>query len=141
MTRPLARLLLLAACDAAPDARLDAGPADAAPGADARPLGELAPAQLHDQLVAKDFLLIDVHTPCAGVIPQTDTRIPYNDVDALAAYIGTDLAQPVVLTCLSGAMSTVAGRDLIERGYTDVAELAGGMNAWEAAGYTLDPCP
>jgi rhodanese-related sulfurtransferase len=38
-------------------------------------------------------------------------------------------------------MSAVAGNALVARGYRGVSELAGGMEAWTAAGYALDPCP
>lgn len=119
-----------------PDAgESDAGALDAGPAS----LGVMTAAELHAALVAKDFLMTDVHIPRAGVIPGTDTSIPYTDVDGLAAYLGPDLDTRVVLTCRSDYMSGVAGAALVARGYRAVRHLQGGMNAWVAAGYTLDP--
>lgn len=141
--------LALAGCSGAPSA-LDAGVTDAGPvdagspdagASDAGPatLGFITATELHAALAAKDFLLIDVHTPREGVVPGTDTSIPFSNVNALAAYIGTDLDKKVVLTCKSSGMSDSAGSALAARGYRAVRHLQGGMNAWEAAGYTLDP--
>ena len=133
------------------DASADAGQAEAAkpvdtaiadtasPKADLAPatLGELSPKQLYDLLAAKDFKMIDVHYPNAGSIPGTDARIAYDDIPALVAFIGSDLDTKVVLTCLSGHMSLTAGNALVAKGYRNVYELTGGMNAWTSAGYTL----
>jgi phage shock protein E len=102
-------------------------------------LGELSPAELWAELQHKDFLLIDVHTPYAGRVPGTDASIPYTNVDALTQYIGSDLGRQVVLTCLSDHMSRIAGNALLDHGYRSVRHLAGGMNAWLAAGYSLEP--
>jgi len=121
----------------APDAAqlMDSG---VAPDAGVPTLGEISPQDLHAalQVQPKGFLLINVHTPYAGVVPGTDKSIPYTDVDGLAAYIG-NLDQGAVLTCLGGPMSTSAGDALVARGFRKISELKGGMNAWVAAGYSL----
>ncbi|HEX7599044.1 MAG TPA: rhodanese-like domain-containing protein, partial [Polyangia bacterium] len=90
-----------------------------------------------DMLPTKDFLLIDVHTPNAGSIPQTDARLAFDDIPALVAFIGPNLDSKVVLTCLSGHMSKTAGDALVAQGYRNISELTGGMNAWTSAGYAL----
>jgi phage shock protein E len=125
---------------AAPPKDTGGAPQDTGSPLDAAPptLCELTPAQLHDALANKDFLLIDVHTPFAGTIPGTDARILYTDIAGLVAFIGSDLRTKVVLTCHSGGMSTSAGTALVSRGYRAVCELSGGMMAWTNAGYTLD---
>ena len=122
-----------------------AKPADAMAVDTARPASDLAPAtlvemspqQLHDALANKDFLLIDVHYPNAGSILGTDARIAFDNISALVAFIGPNLDTKVVLTCLSGGMSKSAGNALVARGYRNISELTGGMNAWTAAGYPL----
>jgi rhodanese-related sulfurtransferase len=132
--------------DAPPQAHSDATVADSATpkdtgGAqDAGPatLCELTPDELHAALATKDFLLIDVHHPYAGTIPETDARIPDTDIAGLAAFIGPDLDTKVVLTCLHGGMSATAGAALVAKGYRAICELAGGMTEWTRAGYALD---
>jgi rhodanese-related sulfurtransferase len=119
---------------AKPDAvTIDIAATDLAPAA----LGEISPQQLHAALANKDFLLIDVHTPNAGSIPGTEARIAYSDIPALVAFIGPNLDTKVVLTCLMGGMSKSAGNALVALGYRNISELAGGMSAWTAAGYSL----
>lgn len=45
-----------------------------------------------------------------------------------------DLARPVLVMCAGGTRSLFAARDLLDLGYTDVRSVAGGFNAWKAAG-------
>ena len=125
-----------------PDA---AGPSDAPVGETSSEAGcdgwtalkRLSPAEVSDLLAASDPIVINVHTPYAGDIPGTDTSIPYSNVDAIEAYLNHDHCADVVLICLSGGMSQSAGNELVKRGYLRVRDLAGGMMAWEAAGYPL----
>ena len=48
-----------------------------------------------------------------------------------------DKDAPIVLYCRSGSMSEQASRELIERGYTQVYDVPGGMNAWRSSGRDL----
>ncbi len=91
-------------------------------------------------LVRKDkgFLLVNVHVPYAGEIPGTDLLIPYDRVAELAKKLPADKGTPLVVYCRSGAMSRAAAQTLVRLGYTRVYDLAGGMNAWQAAGFRLD---
>lgn len=133
-----------ASSDSATDRDASATDRDASASQDAHPapaLHGMSPAELHAALQSKDFLLINVHVPDQGEIPGTDTHIPYTDVDAIAAYIGPDLGTKTVIYCLTDHMALIAGPALVQRGYWNLYYIEGGMSAWQAAGYTVDPYP
>lgn len=113
-------------------------PAQVDPGLPPATLGKVSPAALKAELEHKDFLLINVHVPYDGEIPGTDRHITFEDIDAIAAYLGSDLDMAAVLYCLSNYMSTLAGRELVKRGYRNLRYLDGGMAAWKAAGYPFE---
>lgn len=121
------------------DATTDSGDADSgAADTVTAEVHELDSDTLAAWLAEDDVLLLNVHVPYAGEIPGTDAHIAYTDVDALAAEIGTDVDRVVVVYCKSGPMSAAAAAALVEREYRGIWDLPGGMNAWEAAGYTFD---
>ncbi len=93
--------------------------------------------QLKPALAKKDFTMINVHIPYEGEFPQTDAFIPYDEIEANLNQLPADKNAPLVLYCRSGRMSTEAAQTLVKLGYTNVAEVNSGMNAWQAAGYEL----
>ena len=45
--------------------------------------------------------------------------------------------QSVLIACLTGQRSFIAAQQLIQRGYSQVYVLKGGLMAWQRAGYTV----
>lgn len=98
---------------------------------------DVTPAGLAVMLEAKDFTLVNVHVPYDGEIADTDLFIPFDEIAARLSELPPPEAK-IVLYCRSGSMSTSAAEALVAAGYTQVLNLAGGMNAWRAAGFPLD---
>jgi len=96
--------------------------------------------QLNTMLKDKDFVLVNVHIPFAGDIPNTDFSIPYDQITE-AQYISElpiDKNSKIVLYCRSGRMSQIAAEELVSLGYTNIWNLKEGMVDWEQAGYSLE---
>ena len=100
-------------------------------------LRTIAPDDLAEKLNAKDFPLINVHIPYEGEIDDTDLFSPYNEIEQNVDRLPRDTQAKIVLYCRSGSMSQTAGETLVRLGYSNVWHLAGGMIAWEEAGYPL----
>lgn len=98
---------------------------------------DISVEQLKPALANKDFSMINVHIPYEGELPQTDAFIPYNEIEANLSQLPADKDARIVLYCRSGRMSTEAAPILVNLGYTNVVELDGGMQAWQAAGNEL----
>jgi rhodanese-related sulfurtransferase len=112
-----------------------------APGAAAPAVVEqLPPAAFAKRIDRGDGMLINVHVPDEGEIPGTDAHIPYVSV-LVSEKLPTDKDRELLIYCRSGRMSAEAGRQLVAAGYTHVAELAGGFNAWVESGRKLTPGP
>ncbi len=98
---------------------------------------DVSPAELNSMLANKDFILVNVHTPFDGNLAHTDLSIPYDQVAQNLAKLPGKNAR-IVLYCRSGRMSAMAAANLVGLGYTNIWELAGGMAAWEVAGYKIE---
>ncbi|MBK8249595.1 MAG: MBL fold metallo-hydrolase [Gemmatimonadetes bacterium] len=67
------------------------------------------------------------------------THIPLGRLEARLGEL--DAARPVVLQCQGGGRSSIAASLLEARGFTNVANLAGGYTAWVAAGLPVESVP
>ncbi len=132
---PLLILLVATACSAANPATPSAVPANApsaTPGSGYQTLTMDAFADIlatkHDQ-----YTVVNVHIPYEGEIEGTNLKIPYNDVNALMTAL-PDKNAPIILYCRSGRMSEIAAKALVEKGYTRIFDVPGGMIKWEETG-------
>jgi rhodanese-related sulfurtransferase len=97
----------------------------------------LTPAQLAEMLKQKDFFFVNVHIPYEGEIDPTDAQIPYDQTAQLLSQYPADKNAKIVLYCRSGRMSSIAAKELVKAGYTNVWNLDGGMAAWKIQGLPL----
>jgi len=97
----------------------------------------VTPKELSTMLKDKDFVLVNVHIPFAGNLPNTDLSIPYDKIDQNLSQLPADKAAKIVLYCRSGHMSQIAAENLVSQGYTNVWNLQGGMVDWEKEGFEI----
>src|SRR3989344_6279744 len=88
--------------------------------------------ELKQKLENKDFFLLDVHIPEQQHIDGTDTFIPYNAIEANLSKLPEDKNTLIVVYCRSGNMSVIASQKLVELGYSNVMNLEGGIEAFNA---------
>ena len=86
---------------------------------------------------SEDLVLINVHIPYEGELPETDTSVPFDKLAQQRAQLPQDKTTKIAVYCMSGRMSAIAARTLLKLGYTDVTDLRGGMIAWQRAGFPL----
>ena len=103
--------------------------------------------QTADEIAREDALLVDLREPSEreenGAIPGA-IHAPRGMLefwaDPTSAYHRAefDPNRRVVLHCASGGRSALAAETLQQMGYTKVAHLDGGFNAWKAAGRPVE---
>jgi rhodanese-related sulfurtransferase len=97
----------------------------------------VTPDRLAQMLQNKDFTFVNVKTPYSGEIDRTDLYIPYSQLNARASELPLAKDAKILVYCRSGAESATASQTLLARGYTNVWNLDGGMNAWQSSGRSL----
>jgi hydroxyacylglutathione hydrolase len=82
-------------------------------------------------------LVVDVRTPREYETKHIDGSIsmPLNHLEQLADGLPTD--RPLLVHCAGGYRSSIAVSLLRRMGFNHVTELAGGIAAWEAAGFSV----
>ncbi len=98
---------------------------------------DITPAELAAMLKHKDFLFINTHIPYAGEIEQTDLFLPYDHAAEQLSKLPQDKGGKIVVYCRSDRMSRISIQAWVKAGYTNLYNLDGGFEAWEAAGYEL----
>jgi len=99
---------------------------------------EISPQELRQNLQSESILplVIDVREPREyqrGHIPQAKLK-PLPQLFSKPEMLPPPNGQKVIVVCRSGQRSRRAARILLNRGYTNVMILKGGMLAWENAG-------
>ena len=97
----------------------------------------LSPQDFQEVIAAGDPFLVNVHVPYEGEIEGTDAFVPFDKVKENASALPPDKDAPLYIYCRSGRMSAQAAITLDEMGYTNVVDLAGGMEAWTEAGLPI----
>lgn len=98
----------------------------------------ITPVELSSVLAQDDVLFVDVHIPEQKHLPGTDLFIPYNEIGDNLHQLPANKDKPIVLYCRSGGMSRAAAYVLTEHGYTNIYDLVGGKNAYDAWSGDMD---
>lgn len=88
----------------------------------------------------KDAVVIDVREAAefrAGHIPNA-RNVPLGQVSDKLKDLGKVKSKPVLLICQTGNRSAQAAATLGKAGFTEVYNLAGGMNAWQQANMPVE---
>lgn len=106
---------------------------------DAGPLFRTIPPAEAAALIEErdDLLVIDVRTEPERRqlrIANTDF-VPVGDV--IRGVFKAEPERPIMLLCAVGGRSYIAGKVLISRGYHEVYNLEGGIEAWRRAGFAV----
>lgn len=100
---------------------------------------KLAASAFADALAQGDAVLLDVRTPEEYAAGRIDGAKNLNFYDAafVRELAALDRDQPYLIYCQSGNRSGQTVERMRALGFTNVTELAGGINAWNAAGMPL----
>lgn len=97
--------------------------------------------ELLSMLEAKDFLMVNVHIPWEGDIPQTDLQLPYDQIEQNLDQLPEDRDAKILVYCLTSGMARKAVATLVSQGYTNVWMLDRGTTAWGEAELSLNKKP
>lgn len=100
--------------------------------------GVVSVQELQTMLEAKDFTMVNVHTPWQGDIPQTDLRLAYDQILENQEQLPAEKDSKILVYCLTSGMAKKAVQSLVSLGYTNIWMLDGGITAWQEAGYLLE---
>jgi rhodanese-related sulfurtransferase len=108
----------------------------------------LSPEEVASELQRGEAVLIDLREPAervehgviTGAVHAPRGMIEFY-ADPTSAYYRPefDPARRTILFCASGGRSVLAAGTLQELGFTNVAQLSGGLKAWKEAGFRVEP--
>ena len=79
----------------------------------------------------KDVLLIDVRGPEERAISSIDRAVPWNE-ETMARVESLPMDTEIIFHCASGGRSQSLAETLRSRGFTNLSNVTGGMQAWSA---------
>jgi molybdopterin/thiamine biosynthesis adenylyltransferase/rhodanese-related sulfurtransferase len=94
---------------------------------------QLSPAEAAEMLDGADVVLIDVrdlHERLADSLPRSE-HVPLNEL--IASGVPFAASSHLVVFCATGSRSLLAAESLIQRGYSFVYNLEGGLAGWRRA--------
>lgn len=101
----------------------------------------VTPQDASDEIVHGDAVVLDVREPIEweehieGAVQIPRGILEFRADPASPAHnAALDPNRRVIVVCRSGTRATLAAATLMDLGFTDVVNLAGGMNAWKQAG-------
>ncbi len=95
---------------------------------------------VHDAMGSEDATVIDVREPDefeAGHIPGAKP-LPRGLLEYKAAEELPNKDARIVVHCALGGRGSLAAKSLKEMGYTNVANMEGGLSAWREKGYEVE---
>jgi rhodanese-related sulfurtransferase len=95
----------------------------------------LAPAAFETKIAAPNVQLVDVRTPQEFVNGHLENakNVNFNDPEFKQKIALLDKSKPIAVYCGVGGRSGKASKILVELGFKDISDLAGGITAWAAA--------
>lgn len=96
------------------------------------PLREVTPAEAKQHLDRGDALLIDVREPEEVAKAKIEGAQLYPMSQANGWFSTDELPKdkPLIIFCHHGSRSAQVAAGLVQRGYTSVANMTGGIDAW-----------
>ncbi|MEO8226911.1 MAG: rhodanese-like domain-containing protein [Gemmatimonadota bacterium] len=100
-------------------------------------LRQMTVSDLAERMRTGDVAVVDVRSPTEYSTDRLGgaTNVPLGQLVERIDSIPRD--RLVVVQCQSGGRSSIGASVLAEKGFENVADLVGGINAWKAAGYPV----
>lgn len=104
-----------------------------------REIGEIGAAEAAAACAAGRLCLVDVREDAerAAGAPDPSVFLPRSLLELRLPESGLDPSQPLALICAAGSRSLFAAATLRELGFSDLRSVAGGFDAWKAAGLPI----